>query len=363
LVRELVRSGIEVTLFHRDREPLHKPHVADLKCKVVGLSDRGGLYWEQIAVPLALWRGKYDLFHAPAEHGVPLAAPCPVVLTYHSVTLHSYADLIRRGFLPGRVRDYLGYDGRPQRRSPAGLYHQAQVARADHVIVPSEFCRREVIRFLRVPPGRVTVTPLAVHDQFRRPPSSPEAQQTTLASLGIHQPYLLYVGGYEPHKNVQGLLKAFAGVKQALPQFSLVLVGSKSIPEYLYVRSADLGLLPGRDVCFLLNLTEELTDVYDGAELFISLSWRETFCLPALEAFTRGVPVVASAWGATSEVVGDVARLVDPRDHPGVIEAVLELASAKKAAGFGLRARQAASRFDWSQTARQTRCLYQRLAG
>jgi glycosyltransferase involved in cell wall biosynthesis len=158
-------------------------------------------------------------------------------------------------------------------------------------------------------------------------------------------------------------LQAFAGVKRARPEFSLVLVGSKSVPENLYRRSADLGLPPGRDVRFLLNLTDELTDVYDGADLFISLSWRETFCLPALEALTRGIPVVASAWGATAEVVGDAARLVDPRDHQRVIQAIFELSSAKDQPNLALRARQAASRFDWSQTARQTQRLYQRLAG
>src|SRR5262245_17007030 len=202
LVRELVRQGVEVTLFHRAREPLCSLHVANLGCRVEALRDRGGLYWEQVAVPLALWRGRYDLFHAPAEHGVPLASPCPVILTIHSATAQSYADLIRRGLLPGRIQDYLGFNWQRQRRSPAALYLGAQVIRADHIVVPSEFCRREVISFLRVPPGRVTVTPLAVHDQFRKPPSAPEARQGTLARLGIRQPYLLYVGGYESHKNV-----------------------------------------------------------------------------------------------------------------------------------------------------------------
>src|SRR5260370_12436000 len=125
LVKELVRLGVEVTLFYRDRQPLHAPHLADLGCAVLGLRDRGGLYWEQAAVPLALWRGKYDLFHAPAEHGVPLASPCPVVLTVHSVTVHSYDNLVRRGLLPGRVRDYLGYDGLPYRRTAAALYMRA----------------------------------------------------------------------------------------------------------------------------------------------------------------------------------------------------------------------------------------------
>ena len=57
LVGELVRVGTDVTLFHRSREPIHASHVADLGCRVLGLPDHGGLYWEQVAVPLALWRG------------------------------------------------------------------------------------------------------------------------------------------------------------------------------------------------------------------------------------------------------------------------------------------------------------------
>jgi glycosyltransferase involved in cell wall biosynthesis len=363
LVGELVRQGIDVTLFHRAREPLHQPHVEKLGCRIIGLQDRGGLYWEQVAVPLALWRGRYDLFHAPAEHGVPLAAPCPVVLTFHSVTLHSYADLVRRGQLPGRVRDYLGCGGRPSLRTPAATYLNAQIARADHIVVPSAFCRDEVIRFLRVAPTRVSVTPLAVHEQFRRPVSAPEARQVVLTRLGIKRPYLLYVGGYEPHKNVPGLLAAFAAVKAARPDLTLVLVGSKALPETLPALAARLGLEPDRDVRFLLNLTNDLTDVYDGAELFVSLSWRETFCLPALEAMTRGVPVVASSWGAMREVVADSARLVDPRDPQKASETMLNLLARKDLPSLAARARQTACRFDWYRTAFQTRHLYQLLAG
>jgi len=363
LVRELVRQGVDITLFHREREPLCTSHVADLGCRVEGLGDGGGLYWEQVAVPLALWRGRYDLFHAPAEHGVPLAAPCPVVLTVHSVTKDSYQDLVRRGMLPGRVRDYLGYEAQPERRTLAGAYLNAQVARANHILTPSNFCRREVLKFLRIPPQRVTVTPLAVHEQFHRPARTPAERDATLIRLGIRRPYLLYVGGYEPHKNVRGLLTAFAAIHAARTDLSLVLAGSKVIPEILKAHAEILGLNLGREVRFHLNLTDELTDIYDSAELFISLSWRETFCLPALEALTRGLPVVVSAWGATPEVVDDAGRLVDPRDIHQAVQAVLEILSSKDRDALTLRAQHVASRFDWMQTARQTHRLYRRLAG
>lgn len=361
LVGELVRQGIEVTLFYRLREPLHQPHIADLGCRVIGLADLGGLHWEQVAVPLVLWRGGYDLFHAPTEHGVPLAAPCPVVLTVHSVTNHSYADLVRRRLLPGRVRDYLGHHSRSGRQTAIAPYMKAQVARADHVVVPSEFCRREVIHFLRVAPTRVTVTPLAVHQQFHKPPSSTEARAEMLNRLGIRHPYVLYVGGYETHKNVSGLLAAFAAVKSARPDLTLVLVGSKSLPETLPKRAISLGLVPDRDVRFLVNLTRELTDVYDGAELFVSLSWRETFCLPALEAITRGVPVVVSAWGAAPEVVGESGMLVDPRDIRQAANAILQTLSTKKRMALLRFADNKFARFNWTTTANQTIAIYSRL--
>ena len=363
LVGELVRQGIEVTLFHRASEPLHTPHVAGLNCRVVGLRDRGGLYWEQVGLPLALWRERYDVFHAPAEHGVPLAAPCPVVLTIHSVTWHSYADMVRRGILPGRVRDYLGFNAQPNRRTPGGSYMQAQIARADHILTPSDFCRREVMRFLRVPPERVTVTPLAVHEQFRKPPSASEVRAATLARLRIHVPYLIYVGGYEPHKNVAGLLAAFADVRSQCPQLSLVLVGTKTLPDVLLARAESLHLSPHRDVRFLLNLTGELTDLYDAAEMFVSLSWRETFCLPALEAMTRGLPVVASAWGATPEVVGAAGALVDPRNKEDAVRTILQILSSTDGAVRRDCLKVRAGHFDWQSTASRTLAIYRWLLG
>jgi glycosyltransferase involved in cell wall biosynthesis len=361
LVGELARRGAEVTLLHRARRPLHGPHVADLGCRVLGLADRGGLHYEQVAVPRALGRGRFDLFHAPFEHGVPLAAPCPAVLTIHSVTAASYADLIRRGLLPGRVRDYLGHD--VPRWSVRACYWRAQVARADHILTPSAFCREEVIRLLGVPPGRVTVTPLAVAAQFRRPALAAADRAAVLRRLGVRTPYVLYVGGYEPHKNVAGLLEAFALVRAARPAVSLVTVGSTAVPEAARTQARRLGLDAGGAVAFLVGLTDDLTTLYDEAELLVTLSWRETFCLPALEAMTRGIPTVASAWGAAPEVVAETGRLIDPRDPAAARDAILDLLAAADRAAQRERLRERARRFDWGQTATRTLGVYDRLLG
>jgi glycosyltransferase involved in cell wall biosynthesis len=358
LVRQLVTLGVEVTLFYRDREPLNPAHVADLGCQLVGLQDLGGLYWEQIAVPIALFRRSIDLYHAPAERGVPLLAPCPVVFTIHSVTGDSYYHLVESGKLPGRVSDYLGNDFDPNRRSFWDYLFRLQVARADRIITPSEFCRQEVISFLNVKPAGVTATHLAVHEQFTKPPRSATKRAIVLQNLGINKPYLLYVGGYEPHKNADGLLETFAIIQQTRPDLMLVAVGSGALPDRVKQTAVALNLQVGIDVLFLVDLTTELTDLYDAAELFVSLSWRETFCLPALEALTRGVAVVGSEWGALPEIVGDAGRVIDPCDYVGAARAIIEVLATDRSNDI---IRQRARQFSWEQTTKDTLTVYKDL--
>ncbi len=361
LVRQLVDSGVRVTLFHRSTEPLNPAHVEDLGCQIVGLKDLGGLYWEQIAVPIALFRRSIDLYHAPAERGVPLLAPCPVVFTIHSVTSDSYHHLVHSGKLPGQVSDYLGYDFDPDRRSFWDYLFRLQVRRADRIITPSEFCRQEVISFLNVQPARVTTTYLAVHEQFTKPPRSVSERAIALQSLGIHKPYLLYVGGYEPHKNADGLLETFAIIKQTRPNLMLVAIGSRALPDRLKQRALALNLVEGSDVVFLVDLTDELTDLYDAAELFVSLSWRETFCLPALESLTRGVSVVGSEWGALPEIVGDAGRVVDPCDYAGAARSIIEVLATDRQQDRSNIARQQSRQFSWQKTTEQTLTIYKEL--
>lgn len=359
LAGELVRQGVGVTLLHPEGDPPFDAHVRGLGCDVRPLRGRGGIYFEQVAIPLALLRGRFDLYHAPGERGVPLISPCSAALTIHSLTGHSYRHLVSTGALPGKAEDYLGHGG--PTRSWWTRYVNAQFKKADHIFTPSQFSKQEIVRFLDMPGSRVSVTPLAVHEQFHRARGTDEQRAKTIRQLGIDRPYLLYVGGYEAHKNVRGLIDVFARVRLARLGLSLVTVGSKEVPADLPRYAAERGLVPGRDVFFLSNLSHELTDLYDGAELFVTLSWRETFCLPALEAMTRGVPVVASVWGATGEIVGDWGKLIDPRDHAAATKSILEAIDAPECSAHSHRAELLARQFRWANTAEQTLRVYENL--
>lgn len=359
LTSELTRRGVEVTLLHRQREALHLQHLEGSPATATPLADRSGVWWEQISVPRALKRGRFDLYHAPAERGVPFIAPCPVVLTYHSTTTESYRDLVARGLLSGSASDYLGY-APPVRRTVRQFYEWEQQYRANHVLTPSEFSRSELVRLNGLSAERVTVTPLAAAERFNSERKSADEISAVLNRLHVVRPFILYVGGYEPHKNVTGLLEMFAEVRKARPDLQLVCVGSRTPPLTIEQRVLSPDLVGA--VRLLSSLDAELTALYDAAELFVTLSWRETFCLPALEAMTRGTPVVASAWGAAPELIDDQSLLVDPRDTTRAAAVIRELlASRQRLESLGARAMARASRYSWSRTADVTLDVYRRV--
>lgn len=361
LAGALARPGLELVLLHRAGHAPPGEHVAGLDADLIGIGDRGGVWWEQVALPRALDRLAVDVYHAPAEHGVPFRARQRSVLTIHSVTAHSYAHLVRCGTLPGTPADYLGPHARPGAWTAGNAYWHLQARGAAHVLTPSEFARAEVVRFLRIPPERVTVTPLAVARQFLEPPRSADEREATLQRLGVRQPFILYVGGYERHKNVAGTLRAAAALRRERPEVSLVTVGTKGVAPDLQEMARALGLVPGRDLVPLADLTTELPDLYDEAAVFLSLSWRESFGLPALEALARGLPAVVSAWGAAPEVLGDAATFVDPRDPESAARAVLERLDPDQRERRRAHLRRRAERFSWDDTARRTLEVYRRV--
>ncbi|MFH5805798.1 glycosyltransferase family 4 protein [Alienimonas sp. DA493] len=360
LTRALTARGVEATFLCRVGAPARAEHLAGIDCEVREVPARYGVLWEQVAVPALLRRERFDLHHAPNEHGVPIVAPCPQVLTHHSVTGPSYRALVRSGALPGPTERYVPVPGGRLKRGRDRAYLGAQVRAAAHIFAPSEFARGELIGLLKVPARKVTVTPLAPDDLFRGPPTPAAERAAILDRLGVRPPFLLFVGGYEPHKNVPGLLRTFQHVRRTRPDLRLVLVGSQPAPAAVRESAAELGVADA--AAFLHGLTRELPALYDAAELLVSLSWRETFCLPAAEAMCRGTPAVASAWGATPEVIGAGGATVDPRDEAGAAARICDLLAGDRAP-LRRAARARAAELTWEAAADRTLQVYRRLVG
>lgn len=195
------------------------------------------------------------------------------------------------------------------------------LARAETVLTVSEYSRRSIHEFYRVPLRRIRVVSEGVAPVFRKMHVEPSKR-----------PFILYAGGISPHKNLGTLIAAYSRLRARSREVELVLVGDyasdrfKSCYAELRDQVSKAGL--GDDVVFAGYVPdEELCRLYNRAAVFVMPSLDEGFGLPALEAMRCGAPVIVSSGNALEEVVGDAGLIVPPNDVAALaaaMERVLE---------------------------------------
>jgi glycosyltransferase involved in cell wall biosynthesis len=139
-------------------------------------------------------------------------------------------------------------------------------------------------------------------------------------------PQILFVGRLSPHKRQDEVIRAFGLYRRVhAPAARLCLVGDAVTPEYSEKLAALAELHAPGAVTIESGLpTSELARRFMAADVFLCLSEHEGFCIPLVEAFAFGVPVIARPFGAVPEVVGNAALLV-PDPDPAVIAELLHL--------------------------------------
>ena len=180
-----------------------------------------------------------------------------------------------------------------------------------------------------------------------------------LRRYGVRKPYFLYVGNVYPHKNIEGLLKAFKKFLQQKGDYHLVLVGKE---DYFFKRVKKLVRLMDLEqkVIFTGFVTDtDLPYLYTNAKLYAFPSFCEGFGLPALEACSYGIPVIASNSSCLPEVLADAALFFNPENIDEIVRAlhtaVTDDAVIHKLIAAGYRRIQF---FSWKKMAEITLDLY-----
>ncbi len=183
------------------------------------------------------------------------------------------------------------------------------------------------------------------------------------AKYGIRPPFVLWLGEFSAHKNVDVLGDAFADLPGSLrSRYTLVLAGEKGQSWKSVRREAERRGVAGR-VFFPGYIAEEdLPALYSAADIFCFPSLYEGFGLPPLEAMACGTPVVCANTSSLPEVVGDGGLLVAPR-APAMGAAITEvLTNPSLGRRLGRRGRERAALFSWEHTAAKTIDIYRELA-
>jgi glycosyltransferase involved in cell wall biosynthesis len=237
-----------------------------------------------------------DLLHCP-HYNIPYFYRAPLVVTIHDLT-----HLAHRDYLPSRAAYVY-----------ARFVMATAASRSKIIITDSQFSKKSIQERLHVPTDKIRVIYPGLPADSGRSPVSPNLSR--LVEMGIKRPYVLFVGLLKPHKNVQGLIRAYARLSPVVRNgCRLVIVGKKdrSYPD-LERLTREMSL--ERRVVFTGYVSDtDLESLYAGASLFVLPSFNEGFGLPVLEAMAYGVPVIASNQASLPEVVGKAGILVDPTD-------------------------------------------------
>jgi glycosyltransferase involved in cell wall biosynthesis len=242
------------------------------------------------------------------------------------------------------------------------LWEYSLARRADVVIAVSEATKRDVIERLGVPESRITVIPEAVDAAFA-PPAREDALAQVRSRFGVSAPYLLYVGQFDPRKNMDGLVSAFARAAERHSDLRLVIAGDLGkLAKFLYA-ALERGRAPQGRVVLAGHVSDaELAALYAGAECLLHSAFLEGFGLTPLESLAAGTPVVGLRAGAVEEVVGDAGVLVEAESPDALGDALVAfLDDSALQARLRARARGRAALFSWDRAARDTLAVYRGL--
>jgi len=294
-------------------------------------------------------RARPRLYHATEGSGL-VRVPGVVTVTtlYDLIPLHDAAA----HFPLSRVDQRIGY----------ARYLQL-LRRADHLIAISEATKRDAVERLRIPPERITVTPLAVDARRFYPRPAAEVDRV-LARYNLRRPYFLHIGSSDPNKNTANILRAFAVFSRHGHSAHVLCIAGKWPAQALaQLERSHPGLLASGRLRMLGYVPDDdLPALYSGADLFVYPSLLEGFGLPVLEAMRCACPVLTSTVSSLPEVAGDAALLVDPHDPEAMTAAMTRVAGdAALRADLVRRGLQRAGEFSWTRTAELTLRVYQSL--
>lgn len=301
--------------------------------------DKKENFWEEIDIPNILTDTGIDVYLVPQNGiGLPKDKKCPFVITLHDV-------------IPYRMPETVG----PQYLSIYSKEIPEIIPRTDAIITVSNYSKEDIAKSFDFPRDKIFVTPLAAEEIYF-PRNKTLCRDFVKKKYGIEDKFILYVGGFSPRKNINGLIEAFSFIKNKLSEpVKLVILGKKGRSYYDYRdRAYSLGLK--EDVIFTGYVpVEELPLFYNAAHVFCYPSFYEGFGLPPLEAMACGTPTIASSITSIPEVLGDDALYINPKDVADISEKLLNLIDDKKLhLEMSFKGLKRSSMYSWKRTAVET---------
>jgi glycosyltransferase involved in cell wall biosynthesis len=227
--------------------------------------------------------------------------------------------------------------------------------RCDLWLAISESSRQEGIEHLSLPDMQTVNVSTDADACFQPLSISNEEEASVRAEYGLGKPFVMYTGGIDHRKNIDGLIRAFAKLPKELRETHQLAIVCSAQPEnrqHLEQLAGKLGMSKSALILTGFVPEDHLLALYNLCSLFVFPSWHEGFGLPALEAMRCGAPVIGANTSSLPEVIGWEDALFDPRSDDEMAEVMERALSDEKFRNALIKNGKARSEeFSWDQSA------------
>lgn len=317
-----LRPAIEIKALHRLPLMCKLPEYMDSSTIFPNSNE---LFWRNLFLPAYVLKNRSDIIHFPWNGNVPrFLSGTKVISTIHDV-------------LPLEIPGYFSND-------QMQLYlkkTQDTINKSDLIVTVSEYSKEQIMKNFEV-----KEEPLVVYHG--------PTLDNNLINGNKESNYFLYVGGYDPRKGIEILLKVFLklhGEKKL--NAKLILTGAKNYfsneLRYLIEKGLKLGIIEEKG--YVSDL--ELINLYSNALALVYPSKYEGFGLPPLEAMKLGCPVITTKCTSIPEVCGKSAYYIDVDDSKSFENALISLENDENLRNeLKMKGIKQASKFSWDSSAK-----------
>jgi glycosyltransferase involved in cell wall biosynthesis len=240
-----------------------------------------------------------------------------------------------------------------------------QLRRADYWLAISESSRRDGIEQLGLPPASVTNISAAIGEETV-PQQLTETEAAAIrAKFCLTRPFLLYTGAFDPRKNIERLLAAYAALPPAVRSaHQLVLAGGMNRPQRALLDQQIIAAgLAGDHVIVTGRVSDtDFSALYGLCRAHILPTYCEGFGLTALEAMACGAVVIGSNYSSVPEVIGNPEALFDPFSVSAITQKIEQaLIDEAFRARLLSHSREQLKQFSWDQTAQRALAVLEQL--
>lgn len=300
---------------------------------------------DMLRLTWAVWREPLDVFFSPSVYTFfPLPPRQRAVVTIHDAIAERFPELT----LPSPRARWMW-------NAKVGL----AVRQSRLILTVSDYASSELTEVLGISQSRIRVCGEAPAPEYK-PTGSTEEIAAAAGAIGLEpgQRWICYVGGFNPHKHVDLVVRAHAALVAAggSPPIQLLLVGGHGDRfhrdlEPIHTAIAECGTEA------LVHWTGFVPDaqlalLHRGSLALVLPSASEGYGLPAIEAAACGTPVIATVNSPLPQLLAGGGIFVEPGNLEALGRAMITLcADETRRREMGREALRRAAALSWEQAA------------